>query len=298
MRQFVIDTEPDSKGLVNLTGKDYRYIRQVLRLNVGDMIKAAVKDRTVDATLCRIDESKKIITLQLCDTQKKITNNADKTDSARITNNACVTKNARPEFYLLQFIPKPQKMELIIRQAVEEGVSVIIPVIGEYTQKGSEKSLTKKTSSDTERHDRMTRSDRIERIIKEARQQSGSPVETKVFEPVNLKDALEIIKDKVDHTNKENKKSVCISLYERNEDSVSVFEAVGRQKKEGSIGFAVCAVGSEGGISPDEIQLLKNAGFSTVHLDVNILRCETASLYGMAVLQTAVLEGNVWQLNE
>ncbi|WP_318662468.1 16S rRNA (uracil(1498)-N(3))-methyltransferase [Treponema sp.] len=286
MRQFVIDTEPDSKGLVNLTGKDYRYIRQVLRLNVGDMIKAAVKDRTVDATLCRIDESKKIITLQLCDTQKKI------------TNNACVTNNARPEFYLLQFIPKPQKMELIIRQAVEEGVSAIIPVIGEYTQKGSEKSLTKKTSSDTERHDRMTRSDRIERIIKEARQQSGSPVETKVFEPVNLKDALEIIKDKVDQTNEENKKSVCISLYERNEGSVSVFEAVGRQKKEGSIGFAVCAVGSEGGISPDEIQLLKNAGFSTVHLDVNILRCETASLYGMAVLQTAVLEGNVWQLNE
>ena len=289
MRQFVIDTEPDSKGLVNLTGKDYRYIRQVLRLNTGDMIKAALKDRTVSATLCHVDESKKIITLQICDTQE----NQNTQENSNQEND----KEPRPEFYLLQFIPKPQKMELIIRQAVEEGVSVIIPVIGEYTQKGSEKSLLSKTS-DKGRTEGTERNARIERIIKEARQQSGSPVDTQVLNPVSLKEALEIIKLKSEKTAQQKKSSVFISLYERNEDSVSVFKAVARQKKEGCIGLAVCAVGCEGGISPDEIQLLKNAGFSTVHLDVNILRCETASLYGMAVLQTAVLEGNIWQLNE
>lgn len=289
MRQFVIDTEPDSKGLVNLTGKDYRYIRQVLRLNTGDMIKAALKDRTVSATLCRVDESKKIITLQICDTQEN--------QNTQKNSNQENYKEPRPEFYLLQFIPKPQKMELIIRQAVEEGVSVIIPVIGEYTQKGSEKSLLSKTS-DKGRTEGTERNARIERIIKEARQQSGSPVNTQVLNPVSLKEALEIIKLKSEKTAQQKKSSVCISLYERNEDSVSVFKAVARKKKEGCIGLAVCAVGCEGGISPDEIQLLKNAGFSTVHLDVNILRCETASLYGMAVLQTAVLEGNIWQLNE
>ena len=48
----------------------------------------------------------------------------------------------------------------------------------------------------------------------------------------------------------------------------------------------------------DLLHAAKDAGFSTVHLDVNILRCETASLYGMAVLQTTILENKKWQLKE
>ena len=49
------------------------------------------------------------------------------------------------------------------------------------------------------------------------------------------------------------------------------------------------AVGNEGGISPSEIKLLNEKGFfSTIHFDVNILRCETAALYGIAAVQSAI----------
>lgn len=272
MRQFVVQSEPDSKGLITLSGKDFKYIRQVLRLAVGDMIKVASGDKVYNMTLCSIDDSKKKIILQLCDTQEE-------------ENPQVELSPDRPEFWLLQFIPKPQKMELIVRQAVESGVSVIVPVIGEYTQKGSEKSLDSK-------------SDRISRIIREGRQQSGSPIETKVMEPVSLEDALKFIEEKVSQTSSSGKESVKLSLYERNEDSVFMHEAVSKAAEKNKIGFGVIAVGSEGGISPSEIQLLKQSGFSTVHFNVNILRCETASLYGMASLQTTVMEIEKWQSKE
>lgn len=272
MRQFVVDREPDAKGLICIEGKDFKYIRQVLRLCEGDMIKVAAKGRSFDATLCSIDDSRKKIILQVCDTQTQ--------ESVSAADNSSKT-----EFWLLQFIPKPQKMELIVRQAVESGVSVILPVKGEYTQKGSENILGSK-------------SDRIERIIREARQQSGSPIETKVLEPVPLEKAIEMILQRENEIKAKEKSAVKVSLYERNEDSVSIHQAVKNASEKSEIGFAVSATGCEGGISPDEIQLLKNAGFSTVHFDVNILRCETASLYGMAALQTTVLEYDKWQSKE
>ena len=53
---------------------------------------------------------------------------------------------------------------------------------------------------------------------------------------------------------------------------------------------AVCIFcGNEGGISPDELELLvKKALLCPVHFSVNILRCETAALYGIAAVQTGV----------
>lgn len=270
MRQFIIDTQPDSKGLIYLTGKDFKYIRQVLRLCEGDMIPVVAGGKKYDTTLCAVDDSKKKITLSVCDVSN---------ETPSVTLN-----ESRPEFWLIQFIPKPQKMELIIRQAVECGVSVIVPVLGEYTQKGSEKSLISKSTSDAGRQDR------IERIIREARQQSGSPIDTKVLEPVTLEKACSLVNEKRNEAKEKNLSSVTVSLYERNEDSVMLHEAVKNSTQENKIGFAAIAVGCEGGISPDEIVVLKNAGFKTVHFDANILRCETASLYGMACLENCVLE--------
>ena len=79
-----------------------------------------------------------------------------------------VTENDS-EFGYFQFIPKPQKLELIVRQATECGVKNIVPVISEYTQKGSAQALS---------GDRI---ERLQRIVREARQQSGSPTDTRVL---------------------------------------------------------------------------------------------------------------------
>ena len=61
---------------------------------------------------------------------------------------------------------------------------------------------------------------------------------------------------------------------------------------------AAVVVGSEGGISPEEVELLKAGGFIPVHLKTNILRCETAALYGIAVVQNSLTEDLTCQSKE
>jgi 16S rRNA (uracil1498-N3)-methyltransferase len=57
-------------------------------------------------------------------------------------------------------------------------------------------------------------------------------------------------------------------------------------------------VGAEGGISPEELDFAQKHGFVPVHFATNILRCETAALYGIAALQNAVVEKKVWQFKK
>ena len=57
-------------------------------------------------------------------------------------------------------------------------------------------------------------------------------------------------------------------------------------------------VGGEGGISENEILLLEKEGFNLVHFKTNILRAETASLYGIATIQTAFTELDEWHTHE
>ena len=58
------------------------------------------------------------------------------------------------------------------------------------------------------------------------------------------------------------------------------------------------AVGSEGGISEKEISILQENGFYLVHFKTNVLRAETASLYGIAAIQTAITELEEWHTHE
>ena len=87
-------------------------------------------------------------------------------------------------------------------------------------------------------------------------------------------------------------RDVAFVLSERDDCSGNLrtsLQAAGGAEK---IKRAAIAVGSEGGISPDEVKLLEEKGlFVPVHFDVNILRCETAALYGIAAVQTMILGG-------
>ncbi len=257
MRQLIIEKNQDKNGLVIIDGKDFHYLRQVLRVKAGDMVKLRLSDRELfNSTVAKIDDSAKKITLQICaETQPPVIENV-------------TSQSTAPEYTLFQFIPKPQKLELIVRQATECGVKNIVPVISEYTEKGSIAALA------------GGKKERLERIVREARQQSGSPVDTTIFDPVTVEQAIEIwnkIKEEADGD------AAGYVLSER-----TVEEPFGRFKDKPPA--AVCIVcGNEGGISPDELELLtKKALLYPVHFSVNILRCETAALYGLAAVQTAI----------
>lgn len=263
MRQLIVKTNQDKNGLVVLDGKDFHYLRQVLRVKTGDMVNLRMPDGTLqNSTVCKIDDNAKKITLQVCAPTDVIANTA-----LQSTNEI--------QFSLFQFIPKPQKLDLIVRQATECGVKNIIPVISEYAEKGGVAALQK------------GKLDRLERIIREARQQSGSPVETKVFEPVTVEQAIELWNQMKEQAGGEQNAAGYVLSERSVADSEGLFDKFRDHK--GSATVAIFC-GNEGGISPDELELLTTkALLHPLHFSVNILRCETAALYGIAAIQTAIL---------
>lgn len=281
MRQFIVEKGKEKNGLIQLDGKDYRYLRQVLRVRAGDMISVRLPSGDLkNATVAAIDESARRVTLQICaDTGRSITRGVqagevDDGGAAGSGNGAALV-----EYWLFQFLPRPQKFELIVRQATECGVAVIVPVVGDFSEKSSAQAL------------QSSKKERLDRIIKEARQQSGSPVDTRVLEPVSLEKAIELWNeacgeigdfDKLNHP-------VAFVLSERDDCSGNLRATVQKAGGIEKIKKAAIAVGSEGGISPEEVKLLEEKGlFVPVHFAVNILRCETAALYGIAAVQSEI----------
>ena len=265
MRQFILDKNPDKKGLITIIGKDFRYLRQVLRVKPGDMINVRLPDGSLkNSTVAQIDENAKKIIIQICaDTENKgsITRGVQ---AGEIESD--INEENRIEYWLFQFIPKPQKFEQIVRQATECGVTKIIPVIGEFSDKNSINSLS------------GAKSERLDRIVKEARQQSGSPVNTIVEKPMDLQAAIELWNN--------NSQSLGFVLSERDEGIGNIRDII---HNKNDVKRICIAVGSEGGISPEELETLVEKGqFHPIHFSGNILRCETAALYGIAAVQTAV----------
>lgn len=261
MRQYLAPGEPDRNGLLAVGGKDFRYMRHVLRLTGGDMVQVRFPDGTCrNMTVCAVDERARNIVLQVC---------APTDDKER--------SPAAVDLWLFQFVAKSAKMDGIVRQATECGVSTIVPVLGTFSQAGgAEKNF---------------RSDRLTRIIKEARQQSGSPVATRLLDAVPLAQAIALWQEQCAGTAGDVFAAV---LYERTERTQPLHAAlVGK-----TVVRAALAVGAEGGISPQEIAQLCAGGFVPIHFDTNILRCETAALYGIAALQNAMTEKHVWQCRE
>ncbi|MCR4953284.1 MAG: RNA methyltransferase [Treponema sp.] len=302
MRQFILEKNLEKDGTVTLEGKDFKYLRQVLRVRPGDMISLRLADGSLqNSTVTKIDEKSKRIQLQVCancgiddglgaggsqssggqnSSAKSITRGvqAQEIQAGREKSSDGV---AQIEYILLQFVPRPQKFEQIVRQSVECGVKYIVPVFGEYSEKSSIQALS----------GNVNKKERLERIVKEARQQSGSPVDSVVTEPMTLEQAVEFVHGgkqtaALGESSATQNSTIGFVLSERDEGSVKISEVLAKNPDVKRIAIAC---GSEGGISPKEVEFLCKKGlFLTVHFSVNILRCETAALYGIAAVQTAV----------
>ena len=277
MRQFIVEKQNLKDGLIELIGRDFRYLRQVLRVKKGDMLNVRFDDGELrGTTVAFIDDSAKKITLQVCDFDAAGEGGVTRGTQAGEIKEAFDGR----KFVLFQFIPKAQKFELIVRQATECGISVIVPVIGEF----SEANCTRMFEG--------AKRERFERIIKEARQQSGSPVATKIEEPLPLEDAINWWKNFCggEGDSGAEQDALALALWERTEGEEPLNQLVNNHKNAQNI---CIAVGNEGGISPSEVKLLKEKGFfSTIHFEGNILRCETAALYGIAAVQSALFQLN------
>jgi len=279
MRQLIIEKGKEKNGLITLDGKDYRYLKQVLRVRPGDMINVRLPEGALsNATVASVDVKLRRIILQLCASSEKKEGMSQKSitrgvQASEIENSYTEAALQNVEYCLLQFLPRSQKFELIVRQATECGISVIIPVIGEFTEKSSIQSMS------------GSKRERLDRIIKEARQQSGSPVDTKVLQPMNLEKAVACWQTLVSESS-DAAKFAAFVLSERDECSANLRKTISACR---GIKGVCLAVGSEGGISPEEVKYLQEkASFTPIHFNVNILRCETAALYGIAAVQSEI----------
>ena len=162
---------------------------------------------------------------------------------------------------LLQGIPKSDKLEMIIQKAVELGVSEIIPV---KTKRVVVKIDEKKVD---------TKVNRWNAIAESAAKQSKRSIVPKVYEPMSIDNALEIVKDF----------GVKLIPYENADGIDKTRRILDNMDKTKNIAVFI---GPEGGFEESEVERIKNSGFEVITLGKRILRTETA---GLALLSNIMI---------
>ncbi len=276
MRQYLLDRYPDPAGQLRLEGDAWHYLAGVRRLREGNVIEGRLPDgRTCRLRVVTVNRRERFLQLKL---DGPCSENAESPDKASVVRQEDGFSSSLPHIILLQWIIKGQRMDLVVRQATETGVARIIPVTGD-------RCLASESG-----HAGRERTARWQRITREARQQSGSPVDTRVYEPLDLEKALALT-EQIESSRPVSSLRLVLS------EEPLARESLHRYLVD-SPETVTLAVGPEGGMTPGEMERLQNAGFCCVHFRTNVLRAETAALYGIAAVQTALTERVSWQPNE
>ena len=158
---------------------------------------------------------------------------------------------------LLQVLPKKEKMELIIQKATELGVNEIRPCT-------SARSIALH-----EREGRQGKAHRWSAIAAKAVEQSRRRIVPTIAECVDLGTALQ----------EASGAQLKVLLYEKETGTrLSDFAAV-------PIKSVALAAGPEGGFTKEEVDLARTLGYIPVRLGGRILRCETASIAALSIVQ-------------
>lgn len=154
--------------------------------------------------------------------------------------------NGDKQVILYCAILKKENFELVAQKGTEVGVSKIVPIITERTIKLG------------------LNMERLQKIVKEAAEQSGRGIVPEISEPIKFIEALEQAK----------------------ENDVNFFchfskKSLNKGKANGQIGLFI---GPEGGWSDGEVKQAKEVGCEIVSLGENVLRAETAAIVGSYLL--------------
>lgn len=159
-------------------------------------------------------------------------------------------------------LPKGDKLELIIQKGTELGAHQFLPFSATRSVvKWDEKKAAKKI-------------DRWQKISKEAAEQSHRTFLPEVMNPVSFKELLT-------RSNDFDYKLVAFEEESRNGET-SVFASTLKKMNKGE--SLLLVFGPEGGLTDEEIKLLKNSDFEVCGLGPRILRTETAPLYALAAI--------------
>ncbi len=165
------------------------------------------------------------------------------------------------EITLFQALAKGEKMDLIVRQAVELGVKRIVPVI-------TGRSIPRWSSGRESR-----KIERLQSIVRSAAGQCRRAFLPPVDRPYDFQSALSLLPEQ---------KSLV--LWE-GEESLSLTEVL-KQPPFGNMAVSLF-IGPEGGFNSGEIEALLKNGAEAVQLGPRIMRAETAAAAAVTLIQAA-----------
>lgn len=195
--------------------------------------------------------------LFVCDMQKtdymcRVSSTMEGIVRAKILNSEPSRAELAIKIRLFQSIPQDDSFSAIVRQAVELGVSEIIPVVAERSSGKSDLVRNKKKAID-----------RYRAMTYDIAESCGRGVVPVISNPVSLDAALEMAQSD----------SVSLFCYEGAQDNPmkSVLRSLSDDLT--SLSFFV---GPDKGFSPSEVQKAQEAGLQSVSLGNRILSCKTA----------------------
>ena len=240
MYHFFVSEEQISGENAYIEGSDVNHIANVLRMKPGEELLISVRGDW--DYLCKIvDIETDRVNLKVLESMEQ--------------------RELPVNITLLQGIPKSDKLEMIIQKAVELGVSEIIPV---KTKRVVVKIDEKKVD---------TKVNRWNAIAESAAKQSKRSIIPKVYEPMSIDNALEIVKDF----------GVKLIPYENADGIDKTRKILDNMDKTKNIAVFI---GPEGGFEESEVERIKNSGFEVITLGKRILRTETA---GLALLSNIMI---------
>ena len=258
MRLFLLPSSFNGEPFFKVSGKEYNYLINALRLKKGQQIMA--RDHHGELWNLTIEEIEKENCLLSSTRAQTATEFTDSLPEQR----------PLKEIILYQCLPKGRKVDDIIKKATEAGVQAIVLVkshncVADYTGKETSKMA------------------RYDAVVKEAIQQSGSIVPTVVEGPIDISKVPEDLETRAKGIPRLGLVLHQCTLEQKQSDLV---QSIKDFKKENVEGITAILVGSEGGLTNDECTSLLKAGFKAILLKTNILRCETASIYAIGAIQT------------
>lgn len=172
------------------------------------------------------------------------------------------------ELHIFQGLPKADKMELIIQKGTELGVNEFIPV-------AFKRSIVKLSGKDE-----IKKIDRWNKIAEVAAKQSGRDLVPKVTNIKNIKNVCDEIKNY----------DIVLLAYELEENNYIKNELLQLKNKKEKYKIAVI-IGPEGGIAPEEVEVMKSNGAKVISLGKRILRTETVALQISSIIMYELENG-------
>ncbi len=255
MRQYVLPDDYNGSPSLEISGEENHYLTRVLKKHPGDRFSGLdPRGRRVTILLKSSAPGRCIL-----DITSETTKSSDAPEKGSL------------DIILFQCIPKARKMDTIIRQAVEIGVTRVVPV-------QSENAVPKLDGESSDR-----KQQRWQRIARQAMQQSGNQRTLGIDKPVSLYE-LPHIWSAVSSPG-----DVSLVFHEKQLSETPLHHLLSPATRA----VGIC-IGPEGGFSTHEVANLLQSGFQPVYINTNVLRTETAALYAVAAVQTVIMEKDSW----